>query len=159
MGMSLETRLGTVRVYEFRRPARAGTQAVSYRARLWFHGEYRDGKPCRTQRLAVESLLKKLQVGDGRQQSILDRLEFPVAMIQPSAMSQPSAEKKKKLFGRKKRHPRVHVFRKDNSQKAAIRYFARPTDQQKSNAAVAPRSLASLFQLACDGTRGVCISC
>ena len=54
MPMLLETSLGTVRVHDFRRPSRPGTQAVSYRARLLFRGKYRDGKPYYTSLTCVK---------------------------------------------------------------------------------------------------------
>ena len=149
MAKSFDTSLGTVRVYEFNRPARqiAGTPLAAYRARLYYDGKLRDGKVSPTHRLAVESLFEKLGVGACRQKPILAHIGFPAAVGNQTAMSQPSAVKKL-VHVSKKRPPTVHVFRQRNSQKAAIRYFPRLTDNKKSNAANSSRSQAYLFQLA-----------
>ena len=144
MGVHLETILGTVRLYDYRRPSSPGTQAVSYRARLWSNGKYRDGKLCRTHRLAVESLLDKLQVGAGTNKSILDRREFPMA-LRPQARSQPCPREKASSCAR---------LPQGQHSEGSNPLFCKSDGSNTSNAAVAPRSHASLFQLACDGTKG-----
>ena len=133
MAKSFECILGTVRVYELRRPSRktAGTQPrPMLRARLRRHGTLHDGPSSPTYRLAVEGLLDKLKVGPTKQKSILALIESPFPVGLQTAMSQPSI--REKLVGASgKMAPRLlHVFCHGNSQSAALRHFGRPGDKK-----------------------------